>query len=453
LTRNIIRTLALKIPALARLKDRISALQLELSVETAGRQAAIAQRDAFEREKDNALGLQAETAAARDQAIAQKNDLVIERDNALAQRDKIIAELATVTDQRNGLVAERDHLLAERDKIIAELTTVTNQRNGLVLQRDEAIGHRIRAAKELDEAVGHRIKAIEERDEAIGHRIKAAEERDRADREKNQMVATMFGDGAVTREFLMYNYWATHPRYRFFKSLPSNATLLDVGAGSGGTAIWREWGNPHRMDIRLFGFDLPPDENNHAWDHTAHHLYEKWQYGNLETTPLDFDDGFFDAAMFSNVLEHVENPFEILANSFAKLKPGARVYIEIPTPASKNLPTAVELAAREMPVMVANFYDDSTHIETYTLTTIAEAARQSGYIVDEGGIVRNPFLEDKMFRYGLENHDSELLLHGYWSATGWVQYLILQRPHESGSNSGSIQSRVEDRSLGNDVWI
>ncbi len=239
----------------------------------------------------------------------------------------------------------------------------------------------------------------------------------------------------------------------FFKSLPKNAALLDIGSGSGGIALWREWGNPYRRDLRLFGFDLPPDANNHEWKSTHFDLYEKWQYGDLETTPLEFEDDFFDGAMASNVLEHLKRPLDALRALFGKLKPGARVYIEIPTIASKALPTARDLAARGMPVMVANFYDDSTHVDTYSLTTLADMARSIGLVVEGGGVVRHPFLEEAMWRYGLDHDDSELLLYGYWSITSWVQYMVMSRPRDGRHEAGGLREMIGDRSPGADIWL
>jgi hypothetical protein len=42
-------------------------------------------------------------------------------------------------------------------------------------------------------------------------------------------------------------FWSAYPRFRFFKCLPWQARLLDISAGSGGLAVWREWLPPMRI--------------------------------------------------------------------------------------------------------------------------------------------------------------------------------------------------------------
>ena len=444
--RSTIRKAALKVPAIARLVRRVHALEEQLVAAVAGCNMLLVERD-------EAIQLRVTADAERDVAFTQRNELVVERDEAIQDRVAADAERDVAITQRNRLLVERDEAIQDRVTADAERDVAITQRNRLVVERDEAIQDRVTADAERDVAITQRNRLVVERGEAIQDRASATAEPSRTGAGKNQIAAAIYSSSRFERDYLVYNYWATHPRYIFFKSLPRDAALLDIGAGSGGTAVWREWGNPHRHDIRLFGFDLPPDANNHEWKSTHVDLYEKWQYGNLETTPLDFDDAFFDGAMASNVLEHLRRPFDVLKALFEKLKPGARVYIEVPTVASKSLPTSHDLAARGMQVMVANFYDDNTHIETYPLTAIAEAARSTGYVVDGGGVVRHPFLEELMWQYGLDHNDSELLLHGYWSITGWVQYIILRRPYDPETQGANVRELVGDRSLGNDVWL
>src|SRR5947208_16089963 len=64
----------------------------------------------------------------------------------------------------------------------------------------------------------------------------------------------------VSGDELVALFWQAHPRFQFFKTLPWDARVLDIGAGSGGLAHWKNWSRPPRPDLELYGVDLRSEE-------------------------------------------------------------------------------------------------------------------------------------------------------------------------------------------------
>jgi SAM-dependent methyltransferase len=223
---------------------------------------------------------------------------------------------------------------------------------------------------------------------------------------------------SASRAQLIEWYWMGHPRFQFFKGLGEGAHLLDIGAGSGGLPYWRQFLGPDRSDLKLSGIDLA--------EPGTREMYEKFHVGNLDEG-IPFGDGSFDAGFASHVLEHVSSPAHLLSEIARCVRVGGLVYIEMPTPASKDLPRADEFRAAGWPMMISNFFDDSTHRDTFELAQLENMAASANLRCRHRGIIRAPYLEDALIAQGCKWNDAELLLYGYWSSTLWAQYSIFER--------------------------
>jgi SAM-dependent methyltransferase len=230
-----------------------------------------------------------------------------------------------------------------------------------------------------------------------------------------------FSLATASRDQLVEWYWRRHPRFNFFKNVAAGGCVLDLGVGGGGLPFWREYLEPARTDIRMFGVDL----NRPA---TAT-LYERFEVANLDAS-FPFPDLRFDAVIASHLLEHVADPGKLLGEVASCLRAGGRAYIETPTPESKSLPKAQEYRAKGWPMMISNFHDDGTHRDTFPLEQLIEIAATHGLEAIEAGYVSSPFLEDALIARGIEWGDSEMLLYGYWSRTAWAQFAIFERESE-----------------------
>jgi len=233
-----------------------------------------------------------------------------------------------------------------------------------------------------------------------------------------EMAAGLAG---LTRDQLIDLYWASHPRFLFFKSAPPGARLLDLGAGSGGLSIWREHGAPRRSDLRMFAVDR--QRGQYFAD------YEESCVADLDREPIGFEGTSFEAVLASHVLEHLKDPRAVLAQLADRLVPGGRAYIEVPSPASKDLPRREEFVARGWPMTISNFFDDGTHLDTFSLDQLVSMGAGAGLEAVAAGAIEQPFLADSLVRFGLDRGDAEAMLYGFWAKTRWAHYVILERPH------------------------
>jgi SAM-dependent methyltransferase len=218
---------------------------------------------------------------------------------------------------------------------------------------------------------------------------------------------------------LLDQYWYYHPRFRFLKTLPRNAKLLDIGANTGGLAYWRKKASPDRGDIEMYAVDLKEGVNFRN--------YKDFQLCNIETSKLKYPDEYFDGIVMSHVIEHLKNPDFALSEISRTLKTQGRIYLECPTPETLTYANRSEFRKIGHDVSTMNFFDDPTHIKTYTLHNLAKLGVPHGLKILESGIIENKFLEPELLYSGARMKDTRLLTYGLWSKLRWAQYMIAEK--------------------------
>jgi SAM-dependent methyltransferase len=226
-------------------------------------------------------------------------------------------------------------------------------------------------------------------------------------------------DPTVDRHELVALYWHHHPRFRFLKLAPTDACLLDIGAGSGGLALWREWQAPARHDIEMHGCDLRPA--THADRYAAFHVMD------IDGTRFPYDAATFDVAFSSHVIEHLHDTAGFAREVHRVLKPGGTVYIETPTDASCDFPPRTYFHSEGLPTTTTNFFDDHTHTRALGRDALADIFLEQGFTWRERGDIRLPFLEGPLLAKAAALQDEELGSYGLWSALGFAHYGIFVR--------------------------
>jgi SAM-dependent methyltransferase len=221
-----------------------------------------------------------------------------------------------------------------------------------------------------------------------------------------------------TRETLIQQYWDSHPRFHFFKSVPQKARFLDIGAGAGGLSFWKEWGTPERSDIEMYGVDLSVGE------HSAR--YVQFHAMNLDKEPLPFPDGFFDVILASHLIEHVDHA-KLLSEIRRVSRSGALLYLETPTPQSKAAPSRMEFVRQGYPAHTLNFHDDLTHIDTLSLDYLNAALHGVGFKTIKSDVIRAHDLESTLLSAGFLWKDADILTYGLWSRFEFAEYIIGER--------------------------
>lgn len=102
---------------------------------------------------------------------------------------------------------------------------------------------------------------------------------------------------------------------------PSAHTILDVGCAAGALGFNLK----QRQGAVVWGVEYVPEVAARAAERLDHVLT-----GGIEDVLPNIPDGYFDIIICADVLEHLVNPWQVLANLKAKLSPGGEVVASIP---------------------------------------------------------------------------------------------------------------------------
>ena len=219
---------------------------------------------------------------------------------------------------------------------------------------------------------------------------------------------------------VLERYHAQHPRAIFLKTLPADATMLDVGAGDGGLEVFRHWPAPKRLDVKLFAYSL---EKGAGFD-----KYDGYELGNWDQHLPELGGKKFDAIYSSHFIEHIKDRSAYVNWCASRLKPGGQVYIEWPAHDSQFCPTNQELSEVGFACITANFHDDRTHKDLPSRADILHHLESAGLIVDAQAIIRMPIFENDLLAHYRETGDVVSLQFAYWLRTGWCQFVTAHAP-------------------------
>jgi len=191
------------------------------------------------------------------------------------------------------------------------------------------------------------------------------------------------------------------------RGLPRGLDVLDVGCGSGvhGAELKRLYGH------RVVGVDLSESSIQKA----KGRLVEAYVADVTRPELYPFPDGRkFDLIMFSDVLEHLYDPLDVLTRHYPLLAPGGKVLISLPNIAIWNVRLAL-LAGR------FEYQDtgtlDRTHVRFYTRRTFRRFVREAGLDIRQSRItpgIMRPFvpLIKKVLGHSSEPDSSSIMDSG-----------------------------------------
>lgn len=175
-------------------------------------------------------------------------------------------------------------------------------------------------------------------------------------------------------------YFST-ARTAFVDRLPRDpgAAILEVGCGDGATgALALKSGRAGRyVGIELVGHVAA----------TARERLSDVLTGNVESMPLPWPTASFDALILSEVLEHLIDPWSVMARLARVVRPGGLVLASSPNIAHWRVVT--ELIAGRFDLADRGVFD-RTHMRWFTPATFTEMFERAGFHVDSVGPVR-PF--------------------------------------------------------------
>ncbi|MDP3898199.1 MAG: methyltransferase domain-containing protein [Mesorhizobium sp.] len=206
------------------------------------------------------------------------------------------------------------------------------------------------------------------------------------------------------------------PRALFFKNLPMNARVLDLGAGDGGLSVYKEWPIPARKDVKMYALSLEWTERFEK--------YEAVELGDFEKMDPDFGGVRFDGVVCAHFIEHMTSIDHTLDYLDRRIAPGGRMYFEWPHAASKRLPKRQSFIDVGLPTFTTNFFDDQTHVDTWQMSDVAAGLAERGFQIESAGRTYMPYLADALKSIARRNNDIVCGTFAIWLKTGFAQYLV-----------------------------
>lgn len=205
-------------------------------------------------------------------------------------------------------------------------------------------------------------------------------------------------------------------RAQIIISLPQNPILVDLGCNIGrnleGFRILRNDLSIHAIDCVDFSAIL---KDKGCIFHQI----------DLLKDALPFDAGTVDCIMATHILEHLPNPYHLLAEAKRVLKRKGKVFIEAPGVRSLFVPSFHSSRSRQR--FTFNFFDDPTHLRPFSVGGLQRLIEDTGFKVVECGISRNWLffsLSPLLLLSGLFNR---FLFHaGLINLIGWSVYCVAE---------------------------
>lgn len=137
--------------------------------------------------------------------------------------------------------------------------------------------------------------------------------------------------------------------------LPDRGKFLDVGCGDGNVSqLYLNKGEVFGIDISKGALKLAREKG----------IETKWC--DLNKGALPFEDNSFDAVIFTDVIEHLVNPFAIIKEAKKVLKKGGRIIITVPNFARLNNRLKMLLGDPTDLLHWAKYGDEVEHLHWFT---------------------------------------------------------------------------------------
>lgn len=164
-------------------------------------------------------------------------------------------------------------------------------------------------------------------------------------------------------------HYFANPRTDILPLLPARCeVVLELGCGSGATLKWLK--AQHHCQ-RTYGVELFPQAASLA----AQGVDEVLQ-GDIEHLQLPWPAAHFDLILCLDVLEHLVDPWQVLARLMTHLKPGGRVIASIPNVRNWRALGPLLFAGRWQYAQTGIL--DKTHLRFFTRESALELMQSSG---------------------------------------------------------------------------
>lgn len=157
-----------------------------------------------------------------------------------------------------------------------------------------------------------------------------------------------------------------------------------------------------------------------------------YRVADLNRDPLPFDDDAFDLVVAAQMIEHVRDPIELVAECLRVLKPGGTIYIEAPSERTLWLPG---FPIRHEQFRSWSFYDDPTHCSRpWSPQAFYRLAAYFGCeIIESRHVISWPtrLLAPLMIPFAWLTRNDKLLESTIWLSVGWTSYVVARKPSDT----------------------
>lgn len=148
---------------------------------------------------------------------------------------------------------------------------------------------------------------------------------------------------------------------------PAAKRILEIGCGNGATGAELK----RRLGAEVVGVELFPQAAAEA-----EKVLDRVFTGDVEKIALPFAKGYFDAVIYGDVLEHLIDPWGLLAKHALLLKPGSVAAASIPNIAHYRV---VRMLRRKQWRYERSGIMDVTHLRFFTIDSIREMFAAAGF--------------------------------------------------------------------------
>lgn len=206
-------------------------------------------------------------------------------------------------------------------------------------------------------------------------------------------------------------------RYKFYNSLKTSSRILDLGCGLGYNSVILKKIHPF---LEIHGVDIIEKTNIPQ--------FILYQQVDLDKGSLPYPNDFFDAIIFSHVIEHLKTPLDLGLEINRVLKKGGLIYVEAPNWTSILVPSFGFKRGQLNPF---NFYDDPSHIKPWSRHGLFVFLGQYSKLqVKKIGTVRNWYrilFGVPLILYGIIKGERGVIINSFWNIYGWCIFGIAQK--------------------------
>ena len=174
-----------------------------------------------------------------------------------------------------------------------------------------------------------------------------------------------------------------NPRTIIAGWVPSGARVLEVGPGNGVVGAWLA---AHK-GCTVVGVEYVPEAAQAAAARFAHMITGSIEDPAVQAQVRELAP--YDAVIFADVLEHLVDPWGVLATLRPLLSPGGRVLLSVPNIAHWTARLNLLLGRFDY---TDGYLMDRTHLRWFTWKSARQLAARSGYrVVEEQSVFKPRF--------------------------------------------------------------